>query len=137
VVRQPVSSGPFWFGRFQRPKRSWPSRLKAGTKSIAMRSSTERQAPSESISRKAMKPASLPSLSPGWMPAWSMRSGTERGSARETTRARIARPSAEWPNSRLCTSRGQAAANAVHSRATSSLRPVWRKPDCSAMVVKV
>ena len=36
----------------------------------------------------------------------------------------MGRPSAERPNSRLCTARGQAAANAAHSRVTSSVRPV-------------
>jgi len=84
-----------------------------------------------------MKPASLPSLSPGWIPAWSMSTGTLPASARQAMSARMGRPSAERPNSRLRTARGQAAANAAHSRVTSSVRPVLLKPDSSATVVSV
>ena len=66
-----------------------------------MRSRVPVPALPSSSSRSAMKPASLPSISPGWMPPWSISIGTLSGSARETTSARIARPCAERPNSRL------------------------------------
>src|SRR3546814_7396003 len=47
VVRQPISSGPRWLGRFQRPKRSWPSTLYTGTNSSTWRSSRSEEHTSE------------------------------------------------------------------------------------------
>ena len=81
-----------------------------------------------SICRSARKPASLPSISPAWMPPCTRITGNLRACAapgsktplRVTTRTSCGRPSGVVPKFRQRTASGYASAKAAHKRSTSS-----------------
>ena len=144
MTRQPTSSGPVWFGRLARLTRSWPSTLKTGTNTNVTRFSTPGQhlalrgsraapgsrRPCRRSRRRGCRPASAPRAGP-----WLRAAAAVRVPSPEATSASSGRSSGVRPNSTQRTCFGQAAANAVHSRCTSSKRPVRAKPDRSATVV--
>jgi hypothetical protein len=52
------------------------------------------------MSRSSIMPASLPSISPGWMPAWTSStglSGSNLSPSLETYSTSRSRPSGDWP----------------------------------------
>jgi hypothetical protein len=117
VVRQPWTEGPRWLGRLYIDARSWPSALKIGMKIRLVRSSRP-SLPRSAMSRSSIIPASLPSISPEWMPAWASRmglpgsslgSGPSSGSLLTKTASR-SRPWADLPKTVTFTS-GEAASS--------------------------
>jgi hypothetical protein len=125
--RRAVSAGPRWLGRWFGPNRSLPSTFRTGTNTTVTRASGPAR-PAASHSRSAMKPASLPSISPAWMPPWNKivsrrRARAAAGSSAPsalTASASMGRPSGVVPNVVQRARPGKARSNARQSRSTSA-----------------
>lgn len=142
LVRQPWERGPFWLGRWCGEECSCPSTLKMGTKTkVRWRRRPGSAVPSRS-SRRSWKPASLPSISPGWIPARAKTTGRPRRRAFSgvsvpsslAASAQRGRPSPVVPKRSARSRPRKRRVKARTSVSTSEAGPVSEYPESSAWV---
>ena len=118
MVRKPISSGPRWFGRWFGPKRSWPSTLNTGTNTTVTAVERARRGLALEQRRAATrKPASLPSISPAWMPPDQQHRPAAARAAPASARRRPRRPAPPGRGPRVAPNRSQRPAAGTRAQA--------------------
>ncbi len=119
VVFQPICCGPRKAAPMSGPRCSCPSLLRMGTNTKST-SSSRSSLPRCAISRSSIRPASLPSISPPWMPACASTTGLPGLPLRARTSSR-SRPSLVLPNTSSDSSGEAATSRCNHARVCASL----------------